>query len=106
VSHVEIKYVTDAEVLAGLEQIHAAVQEKFHDQWDWFRAAFYVEVLRTRVAENAKLRADNKALLEIVKFVEWRGHNQVCPVCHGSKYKGHGAMCDIRKSLAEHSEPQ
>ena len=44
---IRTKILTVEEVFAALEKIHDDVQTKFHDQWDWMNASFYVEALKT-----------------------------------------------------------
>lgn len=40
------------------------------------------------------------ALVYALKAIQFKGHNQVCPICKGTKNIGHGAMCDIKLALA------
>lgn len=40
------------------------------------------------------------ALVAALKAIQFKGHNQVCPICKGTKKTGHGAMCDVRLALA------
>lgn len=48
---VKRRILSDAEAIAALNAIHADVQSKFHDQWDWMDAAFYVHALECRIAD-------------------------------------------------------
>lgn len=40
-------------------------------------------------------------LYDALEEIQFKGHNQVCPICKGSKNTGHGAMCDVGRALAK-----
>lgn len=45
------------------------------------------------------------ALVAVLKAIQFKGHNQVCPICKGTENSGHGLMCDIGVALALAGEP-
>lgn len=47
---VQRRILTVEQIFEKLGAIHTEVQDKFHDQWDWMNAAFYVEALRAQFA--------------------------------------------------------
>lgn len=46
--------------ITGLREIHGDVQNKFHDQWDWINADFYVEAASAHYAKAEQALADRE----------------------------------------------
>jgi hypothetical protein len=49
---IEKHYVNAAEAAEKLRAIHADVQDKIHDQWDWMQAEFYVSILHQAASDQ------------------------------------------------------
>jgi hypothetical protein len=47
----QMRVVTTADAIAGLDEIFRDLQTRFHDQWNWIDAAFYVECLRCTIED-------------------------------------------------------
>lgn len=45
------------------------------------------------------------SLVKALKAIQFKGHNQVCPICKGTENSGHGLMCDIGVALVLAGEP-
>lgn len=69
----QIECHTAESALKGLTEIHNDVQDKFHDQWEWMDAFFFVEVLRVCIENRddrlAASEAEVKRLREALAFV-------------------------------------
>lgn len=45
------RVIATADAIAGLDEIFRDLQTRFHDQWNWMDAAFYVECLRCAIED-------------------------------------------------------
>lgn len=48
---IKIIPVDDNDAIAGLNRIFDDLQTRFHDEWDWMNAGFYVEILRCTIED-------------------------------------------------------
>lgn len=51
---IKINLVTWQDAVAGLERIFADLRspDRFHDQWDWMKAGFYLNILKAEIEES------------------------------------------------------
>lgn len=47
--------ITTADAFAGLDEIFRDLQTRFHNQWNWMDAVFYVECLRSAIEDLTAL---------------------------------------------------
>jgi hypothetical protein len=65
---IEKHYVNAAEAAEKLRAIHADVQDKIHDQWDWMQAEFYVEVLAAEIERRDEALKQRDELLDRIRI--------------------------------------
>jgi hypothetical protein len=69
---------TIPQVFEKLEAIHNDVQTRFHDQWDWMNAGFYVEALKTHMDIKQERIEKLEALLREI-IADYDERNRVWP---------------------------